>query len=169
MGSLALRQYRRDDRTRVLELHEVAMRAVGAYVEEAPEPDLEDIHGAYSEAGGAFLVGELENDIVAMGAYRPASGYIRGYVDGLPNTSAELKRMRVDPAHQGRGYGQQVYDELERRARETGFSTIALDTTPQQEAAIHFYEKNGFERVDSVEISWDDQSITVLFYRKPLD
>lgn len=169
MASLSLRPYRLEDRDRVLELHEVAMRDVGAYVEDAPEPDLEDIQEAYHDNDGGFLVGECEDTIVAMGAYREASGYIRGYIDGLPDNTAELKRMRVDPGSQGRGYGQQVYDELERRITEAGYGAIALDTTPQQEAARNFYEKNGFEHVNTADLTWEGQTFTLLFYVKSLE
>ncbi|MFT4883059.1 MAG: hypothetical protein ACI8U4_000557 [Natronomonas sp.] len=97
--SLSLRRYRPADRERVLELHEAAMRDVGAYVEGVSDPDLEDIITSYLDSGGEFLVGEVDDEIVAMGAFRPAEGYITEFLDGLSNP-AELKRMRVAPDHQ---------------------------------------------------------------------
>ncbi|QLD86683.1 GNAT family N-acetyltransferase [Natronomonas halophila] len=166
-GSLALRRYRPSDHERVLELHEAAMRDVGAYVDGVPEPDLDDIEGAYFDSGGEFLVGTVDGDIVAMGAFRPAEGYISEFLDGLSNP-AELKRMRVDPTHQRRGYGRRVYEELEQRARNRGFDEFVLDTMPVQTAARAFYESAGFEQVRRERLEHDGDTFTLLFYRRPL-
>ena len=57
---------------------------------------------------------------------------------------AELKRMRVRPGLQGRGYGQAMLDALHRRASELGYPTLRLDTTVQQRAAQRLYLKNGY-------------------------
>jgi ribosomal protein S18 acetylase RimI-like enzyme len=166
--TLSLRRYRPADHERVLELHETAMRDVGAYVEGVPEPDLEDIEGAYLDSGGEFLVGVIGGDIVAMGAFRPAEGYATEFLD-LPGKTAEVKRMRVDPAYQRRGYGQRVYDDLESRMRERGYTFVVLDTMPSQTAARRFYEANGFgvHRHETQRV--DGRTFTLLFYRKPLE
>lgn len=116
--SLPIRQYRPTDTDRVHEFHEAALRAAGGFVEGASEPDLDAIEETYL-TDGDFLVGELDDRIVAMGAFRPAQGYITEFLD-CSETTAELKRMRVDPDHQRQGYGQTVYDELECRARGRG-------------------------------------------------
>jgi ribosomal protein S18 acetylase RimI-like enzyme len=166
--SLSLRHYRPADRDRVLELHERAMRDVGAYVEGVPEPDLADVEAAYLESGGEFLVGETDGEVVAMGAFRPAEGYVTELLDDLEN-AAEIKRMRVAPARQGRGYGRRVYSELERRAKERGFDEFALDTTPAQTAAQALYESVGFELARRERLEHDGESVTLLLYRKPLD
>lgn len=73
ISSLTVRSYRPDDRDRVQELHEVALRAAGGYVEPAVEPDLATIQAVYKESG-RFVVGTLEDRIVAMGGVRPAAG-----------------------------------------------------------------------------------------------
>ncbi|RDI71294.1 GNAT family N-acetyltransferase [Halopelagius longus] len=166
---LRLRRYRPEDHDRVLELHEEAMRDVGSFVEGVPDLDLEDVRGAYLDGGGEFLVGEADGRIVAMGAFRSAEGYVTDFLDDLPETTAELKRMRVAPDHQRRGYGQRVYEELERRARQRGFSDIVLDTTPKQVGARHLYERNSFEEVLRDRVRVADESFEILFYRKSLD
>lgn len=165
---LSLRRYRDGDNNRILELHEDAMRDVGSFVDGAPDPDLEDIEGTYLENGGDFLVGEVDTRIVAMGAFRPAGGYITEFLEELPDATAELKRMRVDPAQQRRGYGQRVYDELERRAIEAGYSDIVLDTTPNQTGAQRFYESNSFEETHRRQVSFCGDNFTMILYRKSL-
>lgn len=165
---LTLREYRPADRARVLAVHEAALRDEGVYVEDAPEPDLEDIRHTYTEAGGAFLVGEVEAEVVATGAYRTADGYITDFID-VGDGTAELKRMRVAPGHQGQGSGRAMYEALERRARAAGFSELVLDTMPSLTAARGLYESVGFEMVRHEQFDRDGGAFELLFYRKPIE
>ena len=152
-----VRRYRpSDDDARLRDLHERALREVDAYVE-APEwdADLDAIEETYLDAGGTFLVGELDDEIVAMGALKPREE---------PGTT-ELTRMRVAPEHQQQGYGTRLLEELERRARKLGYGRLVLDTTERQVGAQRLYERFGYERVNETE--W--RGYTVLFYEKRLD
>ena len=63
------------------------------------------IEGVYLDGNGDFLVGLVSDQIVAMGALKK-TGDRRG----------ELKRMRVSPEFQRRGYGKAILEALERRA-----------------------------------------------------
>ncbi len=74
--------------------------------------------------------------VVAMGAFR-RSGPER----------AKIKRMRVHPLHQRRGYGRLILARLEARAIELGYSRLHLDTTVGQQAARRLYQRHGFEEV----------------------
>lgn len=87
------------------------------------DDDLQHIDEVYL-SDGDFLVGEADGGIVAMGAIRKKT-----------DDCAELKRMRVHPEHQRLGYGQQMLDALEQRARTFGYRRLCLDTTVQQVAA----------------------------------
>jgi len=134
---LFIRRYRPEDREIVLRLHEIGLRETGTFVEGWDlDEDLLDIEGAYLNDSGEFLVGVLGGRIVAIGALkRIAPG------------RAEIKRMRVDPAFQRRGFGQTMLDALEERATELGYTTLHLDTTVQQQAAQRLYTKNGYREV----------------------
>lgn len=85
----------------MLELHELALRNVGAFAESAAartwDRDLDDIPGVYIASGGAFLVGVADNRIVAMGALRVGR-------DGR----GQIRRLRVPPEHQRRGLGREL-------------------------------------------------------------
>ncbi|WP_338044130.1 GNAT family N-acetyltransferase [Natronorubrum halophilum] len=96
---LTVRRYRPADNPRVRELHEIAMRDVDAYVEGVPDGDLESVTEVFLESGGEFLVGEIDDRIVAMCAFRSIddADYIDDFVPGLPESAVELTRMRVDP------------------------------------------------------------------------
>lgn len=164
---LTVRRYRSADDARVREVHEAALRDAGAYVEGVPEPDLEDVVGAYLEVGGEFLVGEVDGCVVASGAFGPADGPVTEHLD-VSDGAAELKRMRVDQANHRRGYGRRIYDELERRAREHGFWTLVLDTMPELTAARRLYESEGFEVVHRERSEQAGEEFELLYYRKRL-
>ena len=132
-----IRRYERGDKRAVRRLHDEALNEVGAHLGTGPwDDDLDDIEGVYLESGGEFLVGILEGEVIAMGAIKRVS----------PD-AAEVKRMRVRPGLQGRGYGQAMLDSLHRRAARIGYTTLHLDTTVQQRAARGLYLKNGYREV----------------------
>ena len=132
-----IRRYEPGDKRAVRRLHNEALNEVGAHLGSGPwDDDLDDIEGVYLEPGGEFLVGELEGEVVAMGAIKRVS----------PD-AAEVKRMRVRPGLQGRGYGQAMLDFLHRSAAGLGYTTLHLDTTVQQRAARRLYLKNGYREV----------------------
>ena len=166
---LSIRRYRPADRERVLELHEAALRDADAYAEGVPEPDLDDVEAHYLDSSREFLVGLADDRIVAMGAFRPVEDRVAEAFDSLRRPAAELKRMRVAPSHQRQGFGQQVYAELERRARAAGFDELVLDVQAHQEGARRFYERRGFEVERRVEIEAFGETLDTVFYRKPLD
>ena len=137
VGSLHIRRYAPGDKYAVRRLHDDALNEVGAHLGRGPwDEDLDEIEGVYLKSGGEFLVGVLDGEVVAMGALRRIS----------PD-AAEVKRMRVKPDLQGRGYGQTLLDALHLRAAELGYSTLHLDTTVQQRAAQLLYVKNGYREV----------------------
>ena len=132
--AVSIRRYRPADREAVRKLHDEALNDVGAHLGSGPwDADLDAIESVYLWAGGEFLVGVLEGEVVAMGALR---------LD--PEGRAWITRMRVSPRLQGRGIGQTLLDSLHRRAAELGLGTLHLDTTVGQTAARRLYEKNGY-------------------------
>jgi ribosomal protein S18 acetylase RimI-like enzyme len=133
---MEVRRYRAEDRDAIWDLHNVALHAVGAHAGDSVyDADLRDVEQAYLHSGGEFLVGTLDGRVVAMGALRPDPDHPR---------RAELKRMRVEPALQGRGLGRTLLDHLLRRARELGVRELTLDTTERQVAAMSLYRSVGF-------------------------
>jgi GNAT superfamily N-acetyltransferase len=134
---LHIRRYEPSDKRVVRRLHDDALNEVGAHLGPGTwDDDLDDIEGVYLESGGEFLVGILEREVVAIGALKRVS----------PN-AAEVKRMRVRPGLQGRGYGQAILDALHRSAAGLGYTTLHLDTTVQQRVARRLYLKNGYREV----------------------
>ncbi|MEK7099080.1 MAG: GNAT family N-acetyltransferase [Patescibacteria group bacterium] len=150
----SIRPFQSRDDAAVLYLHRAALQAIGAWTKSGPwDSDLEDIEQSYTRSGGAFLVGTI-NDcvVVAMGAFRRTSP-----------ERAEIKRMRVLPMRQGRGYGQAVLTALEDEIRRRGYRAIHLNTTILQVAAQKLYLKNGYREVGRITqgVPWE-----TIFYEK---
>lgn len=131
---IEIRQYQAEDHDVVWALHNLALELIDAHAGTGPwDDDLHDVENVYLKTGGEFFVGILNGQVVAMGALKRDS-----------DDRAEVKRMRVHPDHQRKGYGQMMLTALENRARELGFKTLILDTAKIQTAARGLYEKNGF-------------------------
>src|SRR5579884_2355574 len=132
-----LRRYTPADQEAVEHLHVLAIQQTGAYLGPGPwDDDIYAIEEVYLKNQGEFLIGEYDGLFVAMGALRRTTPQ-----------RAEIKRMRVLPEYQGRGYGQLILNELEARARALGYQTLHLDTSTLQIAAQKLYEKNGYREV----------------------
>ena len=165
--SLSIRRFRPADRDAVDETVEAALRSADAYFEDVPALEDGDILAEYVDAGGEFLVGERAGSIVATGAFRPPKGVVTAFVD--PEGAAELKRMHVHPDHHRKGIGQEIYDELEARARDRGYERFVLSTTGRQEPAHGFYEANGFDRAGSTTADAAGTTLDILVFEKRLD
>ena len=158
-----LRRYTSADQEAVEQLHVFALQQTGAYLGRGPwDDDVYAIEDVYLRNQGEFLIGECDGQLVAMGALKHTSP-----------ERAEIKRMRVHPGYQGRGYGHFMLDALEARARALGYHTLHLDTSILQLPAQRLYEKNGFREVGRdtyrQEVGKDTyQQLEVILYEKSL-
>lgn len=116
-----------------------------------PNLKAEHLHGGQ----GAFLVARAGGRAVGCGAIRV-----------LNPTTAEVKRMYVEPDHRGRGVGWAVLTGLEAAARQLSVHRLVLETGVYQEAAIALYRRAGFTPIDC----WGEyaSSPTSLCYEKTL-
>jgi GNAT superfamily N-acetyltransferase len=92
-----------------------------------PAEEFEPPHGRFliaTRADGAAL---------ACGGWRTAGP-----------TTAEIKRMYVDPIARGQGLGQQLLDALEQDAYQRGMTTAILETGVSNHAALVLYNNRGY-------------------------
>jgi len=104
-----------------------------------PEPGAThfSLTGAQVGVGeGAFVVAYLDDIAVGCGAVR-----------GLDETTAELKRMYVEPSLRGRGIGRAIVEALEREARLLGVTRVVLETGTRLAPAIKLYQAMGYARI----------------------
>ena len=101
--------------------------------------------GVFDPPQGAFFVGYVDGEPVAMGGWR-----LRSDVQALgAGRSAEVKRMYVAPAARRRGLARAVLAHLEETAAQAGAEVMVLETGTEQPEAIAMYERAGYRRVES--------------------
>jgi len=101
--------------------------------------------GVFDPPQGAFFVGYVDGEPVAMGGWR-----LRSDVQALgADRSAEVKRMYVAPAARRRGLARAVLAHLEETAAQAGAEVMVLETGTEQPEAIAMYERAGYRRVES--------------------
>lgn len=82
------------------------------------------------------LVVFLDNQAVGCGAFKK-----------FDDTTAEIKRMFVDPTHRGKGIARFILNEIEAWAAEEGYPDYILETSPKLESAIALYKKSGYSQI----------------------
>ena len=134
-ASMRLIRYRPEYREPMLALHRSAITGfILGMSQQDDEADLMAIEQIYLRTGGEFLIGFINEKLVAMGGFKR-----------LPDTSAELRRMRIEREFQGRGCGTQLLRELERIAYQSGIRTLCLDTARKRPLTLEFYRKHGYQ------------------------
>lgn len=87
---------------------------------------------------------KIHHVVVAYGAGKLVGcGAIKAYSPAI----AEVKRMFVPEQHRGQGIAGQVLQELERWAKELGYTSCILETGKRQPEAIRLYEKSGYTSI----------------------
>jgi ribosomal protein S18 acetylase RimI-like enzyme len=134
----ALRRFEKKDEEAVYNLHISALKQAGTFIDtpksQELDQDLKNIETIYINNNGEFFVTTVDNKIVGMGALRK-----------IDETTAEIKRMRVEPSMQGKGIGKLILDKLIERAKELGYKKLVLDVAEKQKGAQHLYESRGFK------------------------
>lgn len=93
---------------------------------------------------GAFLVGYLDEQAVAMGGWRFRT-------PGVPQVArrpAEIRRMFVRECVRGRGFARLVLAALEASAAAAGADWMLLETGQPQVAAVGLYRSSGYVDVE---------------------
>ena len=63
------------------------------------------------------------------------------------DNTAEIKRMYVLPDQRGKGIASLLLTELESWAKEQGFSSYILETSPKLTSAVALYKKTGYHLI----------------------
>lgn len=108
------------------------------------ERELATLPGAYAPPRGRLLLATAPDAIFGCIALRPlASGCGCGSAAAEPSTG-EVKRLYVQPARRGEGWGERLARELLDEARAIGYRELKLDTLGWMTAARALYARLGF-------------------------
>jgi GNAT superfamily N-acetyltransferase len=98
----------------------------------------------FSPPNGAFLVGYLAHEAVAMGGWR----FRPPGVPRVARRPAEIKRMFVREGVRGHGFARMVLASLEASAAAAGADWMLLETGQPQIAAVGLYRSSGYVDVE---------------------
>jgi len=98
-------------------------------------PNLKAQH--LEDGRGTFLVARDDSRAIGCGAIRL-----------LDQTTAEVKRMYVEPDQRGKGVGRALLARLEASARQFGARRLVLETGTHSPDALALYRRAGFTQVD---------------------
>jgi ribosomal protein S18 acetylase RimI-like enzyme len=99
--------------------------------------ELAEITKEYNTPVGALLLAFDNDKAIACAGVRK-----------IDATTAELKRMFVDPNYRGLQLGQQILQQALDAAKQLGYKYIRLDTVPQMHSAIKLYKTAGFYEIE---------------------
>ena len=97
------------------------------------DAELNELTTQYGGAKGGVILCKSNEEFFGCAGVRELDG-----------DEAELKRMYIRTANQGKGYGQQLLDASLELARGLGYNSIRLDTLDTLTAALQLYLRNGF-------------------------
>jgi GNAT superfamily N-acetyltransferase len=100
----------------------------------------------FDPPGGSFLVAVRDGTPVVCGGWRTLPD---GKAGARGGDTAEIKRMFAGPEVRGTGAAAALLRALEDSARAQGKRRMVLETGTPQAAAIAFYLKNGYERIEN--------------------
>jgi ribosomal protein S18 acetylase RimI-like enzyme len=118
-----------------------------------------------------LLAGEWDGDEAALAVAVEdgrlvALGYWRRYARPTHRPHADVEKVAVDPAFQGRGLGRRLMTELIAAARAAGVEVLTLDLRGDNVPAAALYESLGFRRYGRLErfVAVGDDRWDKLFY-----
>ena len=106
------------------------------FIDETLNPDLEDIHTAYSLRGDCFVVAVIAEEVVGTGALiveEPGIG--------------RLVRMSTSAHHRRRGIGRALVAHLIEAGRTRGLRRLVIETNDDWNDAIGLYLATGFTEI----------------------
>jgi len=102
------------------------------------EEELATLPGSYAPPKGAILIAVEDREIIGCVGIRPRT-----------ENEAELKRLYVQPCHQGRSIGKRLFHTAMSKAKRIGYVSIVLDTLPTMQTAKSLYVAYGFKEIPS--------------------
>jgi putative acetyltransferase len=106
------------------------------------DQELKLIYGSTQEEFDQFNI--IDNIETVVVAYIDNSAAGCGCFKTYDKNTAELKRMFVDDQFREKGIASAILIELEKWAKELGYSSIALETGKVQIGAVAIYKKFGY-------------------------
>ncbi len=100
----------------------------------------EQLYSLFQQESSALFVAELDGKLCGCCGIFPTKG--------LPKNCAELVKFYLKKDYRGKGIGRQLMELSINFAKETGYSSIYIESLPKFSTAVSIYEKQGFHYLD---------------------
>ncbi|NJC84256.1 GNAT family N-acetyltransferase [Planosporangium mesophilum] len=126
--------------------HEIlaGLVADGAALGWVEPPSADEVTALLAEVGLAALAGDAALRAAYDGSDLVGVGYWRRYARPTHQPHADLEKVAVDGAAQGRGVGRALTAALVDAARERGIEVLTLDARGDNDRALTLYRSLGF-------------------------
>ena len=118
------------------------------------EAELQQLEQMYAQPKGVILLAKEKEHYIGCVAVREKEAGV-----------AELKRMWIQPGHQGQGLGSVLLEKALSFAKDAGYEKIRLDTLATMKPAIALYKRFGFYTIDPY---YFNPEKTAVFFEKLL-
>lgn len=106
------------------------------------ESHLKKYHEGWGRAGDCALMAILNNEPVGAAWYRLFNADHPGY--GFVDANTPELGIAITENARGKGVGTKLMNALIQHAREHGHPAISLSVDPENQSAVHVYQKLGF-------------------------
>lgn len=116
------------------------------------EEELQQLNSMYAPPAGGIILCKYEEKYVGCVGIRK-----------LDEATAEMKRMYVQPAFQGKGIAGELLLRSLKLAKYCGYESVRLDTLSTMTPAMNLYRKFGFEETEAYYFNPNE---TVVYFQK---
>lgn len=133
-----IREFDQADQSQIISLQEEFMAEFFPEFENDPRKyvwnaDVYSIDQHYIQKGGKVWVVEVETGIAGFACLRLVN-----------STTAEIKRVRINHLHRGKGLGKSIIKQMENYCASSNISKLLVDTDDRFEAAKSMYSGMGY-------------------------
>ncbi len=94
---------------------------------------------------------------------------IIGFIDICILEECYLSLFMVHSLYKGKGYGKEIYEQLENYLRNTNSKVIKIDVVYNyNESVLQFWKNKGFKETEKVKLKWSDKLLDVIVLKKNL-
>jgi putative acetyltransferase len=133
----------------------IQQREFGIAITLDDQPDLKNIPSVYLQGAGHFWMALEDGKLIGTIALIDAG-----------NNIGVIRKMFVRKQHRGSGIAQDLLNLLVSHARTHGFKSLYLGTIDRLEAAIRFYDRNGFALIPNDQLPDEVERIRMKVYTK---
>ena len=140
MHDIVIRSIEADDNKRLANIIRTSLEEFNAnkpgtaYFDESTDHLFETFK---NEHRAAYFVATMNSEVVGGAGIYPT--------EDLPAGTVELVKMYINSKARGKGIAKLLMQRVLKTAKQKGYTNIYIETMPELDTAIKFYEKTGFD------------------------